>query len=250
MTTPARPVSFVKDASGAPAVDLTKVREVSQDLAKSADRAGLALSKRDLSGVRMQVVALVDYSGSMKADYASGAVSTLLTRALGFALQVDADGKIPVIPFDGSVRPTFEVDQTNFSTAVDTIVATNGTMGSTNLAAALRELKKIVETSDLPVFAIIVTDGNPDDKAAATAEVIDLARYAAALKFLAVREVPYLSELDDLDASKRLVDNVDTKPEAGSGLNLLTCSDADFQDALADELDTWFVAAKAAGIIQ
>ena len=250
---PAHTVSFTKDASGAPAVDLTKVREVSPDLAKSADRAGLALSKRDLSGARFQVIVLLDYSGSMGADYRSGAVSTLVTRALGIALQRDADGKVPVIPFDGSVRPTFEVDQTNFTTAVASIEAANGVKGSTDMVAALRAAKELIKVSDLPVLLVVATDddnGSAANKAAIKAEVCDLANYPAFIKFLALREVPFLSLLDDLDSTQRLVDNVDAKPEAGSGQNLLTCSDQEFQDAMADELDTWVAAATAAGVLQ
>lgn len=246
----ARTVSLTKDPTGAPATDLTKVRATNPDLAKQADKAGLALAKRNLSGIRAQAVLLLDYSGSMKSDYVSGNVDKLVTRALGYALQIDADGKIPVIPFDGSVRATFEVDQTNFSTAVKEIQAANGQMSSTNLAAALREVKKLAETTDAPLFVIVATDGDPDSKSEATAEVCDLARYPVFLKFLALREVAYLSELDDLDNTRRLLDNVDAKPEAGSGQNLLTCSDSEFQDALADEWDTWIAAATTAGILQ
>ncbi len=50
---PARTVSLTKDPSGAPAVNLTKVRERGGvDLAKKADKAGISLSKRGLSGLR------------------------------------------------------------------------------------------------------------------------------------------------------------------------------------------------------
>lgn len=249
----ARTVSLTKDPAGKPAVDLTKVREQDADLAKLADKAGLALSKRDLLGIRLQVLFLLDYSGSMRPDYNSGAVKKLITRALGFALQVDADGKIPVIPFDTSVRATYEVTQANFATAVDDIVTANGMMGGTDLAAALRAAKEIVKKSPDPVLIVVATDddnGNDKNKAAIKAEVVDLANYPAFIKFLALREVPFLSDLDDLDETQRLVDNVDAKPEFGSSLDLLTCSDSEFQDALADELNTWIDAAKAAGLLQ
>lgn len=247
--TPARPVTFIKDASGAPATDLAQVRATGNtELADVASKAGIALGKRDLNGIRAQVVVLLDRSGSMRSDYASGAVQKLLTRSLAFALQVDADGKVPVIPFDDKVYPEVEVNQGNFSTIVQETLNTPN-MGSTNLAGALEQVKLMAEKSDLPLYVLVLTDGNPDDKSAATREVCELARYAAFLKFAALKPVSYLSELDDLDGSKRLLDNVDAKPEVGTGLDLLNCSDAAFVDAMADEWDTWVEAAKAAGVL-
>lgn len=246
---PVRPIQLQKDPTGAPAVDLTKVRQDAPSLAKFADKVGIELSKRDLSGIRAQVVALLDRSGSMRHDYTNGNVEQLLTRALGFALQVDADGKIPVIPFDDQVYPEVEVTQANFATIVPSTLNT-AYMGSTNLAGALERVKGMAERSDLPLYVLVLTDGNPDSKADATRVVCELASYAAFIKILALREVPYLQELDDLDSSKRLVDNVDAKPESGSGVSLLSCSDMEFAAAMVDEWDSWFAAATAAGIVK
>ena len=247
---PARPVQLTKDPTGAPAVDLNKVREAGHtELADFASKVGIQLSKRDLSGIRAQAVVLLDRSGSMRSDYQNGAVEKLLTRALGFALQVDADGKIPVIPFDDSVYPAVEVNQGNFSTVVSSTLNT-AHMGSTNLAGALEKVKAMAEASDEPLYVLVLTDGNPDSKSAATKVVCELSSYAAFLKILALREVPYLQELDDLDGSKRLIDNVDAKPERGSGLDLLSCSDAEFADAMTDEWDSWVAAATQAGILK
>jgi hypothetical protein len=160
--TPARTVNLVKDPTGAPAVNLTKVRDAGHvDLAKRADKAGLALSKRGLAGIRAQALLVLDHSGSMRADYASGAVQTLVERALGFAL----------------------------------------------------------------------------------------ARYPVFVKFLAVAPVAYLNELDDLGNDRRLLDNVDAKPSSPA-LNLRTCTDAQFADAMVDEWDTWIAAATKAGVLR
>ncbi len=249
MTNVSKSVSFVKDSSGAPAMDLTKVRESNPELAKIADKAGIALSTRDLSGVRAQVVVLLDHSGSMRRDFENQSVQKLLTRALGFSLQVDADGTVPVIPFDSRVWPTVDVTQANFSTVVDTSLFKPNNMGSTNLTDALVQVKELANNTDAPLFVVIITDGNPDHKPSVTKLVCELAGYPAFLKFLALRPVDYLSELDDLDDSKRLLDNVDAKPEKGTSLDLLTCSDADFIDAMVDEWDTWIKAATNAGVL-
>lgn len=243
-------VNLTKDPSGRPAVDLTKVRETAPELAKLADKAGIVLSQQDLSGVRAQVVVILDHSGSMRADYESGAVAKIINRALGFALQVDVDGTVPVIPFDGRVWPVIDVTMTNFSTVVNDALFRPQNMGSTNLTDALVQLKEIASNTDDPIFAIIVTDGNPDNKTSTTRLVCELAGYPVFIKFLALRPVDYLSELDDLGDDKRLLDNVDAKPEKGTSLNLLTCTDAEFIEAMLDEWSSWITVATAAGVLK
>lgn len=245
---PQNSVPLTKDASGAPAVDLTKVRETSPDLAKAADKVGFALSAKGLAGIRAKVMALLDHSGSMGPEYRNGSVGTLFRRIMGLGLQIDDDGEIPVIPFDSRVRPTFNLNQANFTTAVAS-VWNERDMGSTNLAEALKVVLAAAKTTKEPIFLVVLTDGSPDNKAQATEVVCEMAGYPVFVKFMALKEVDYLSDLDDLGPDKRLVDNVDAKPEKGSGLNLLTCSDAEFAAALVDEWDTWIKEATGAGIL-
>jgi len=106
----ARTINLVKDPTGAPAVNLTKVREAGHvDLVKRAEKAGISLSKRNLSGLRGAVRLYVDHSGSMEfpqaRDYTNGNVQRLVERALGYAFQLDSDGVIPVIAFDHRLWP-------------------------------------------------------------------------------------------------------------------------------------------------
>lgn len=246
---PQRTVALTKDATGAPAIDLTKVRPARPDLAKSAEKVGFALATKGLSGIRAKVMVLLDHSGSMGPEYTSGAVEKLFVRTMGLALQVDDDGEIPVIPFDGEVRPTFNLNQDNVNTAVNSIWNRHD-MGSTNLADALAVVLEAAKETDEPIFLVVLTDGNPDSRPRATAMVCEMAQYPVFIKFMALKEVAYLTELDDLDASKRLIDNVDAKPGKGSDLDLLTCSDAEFAAALVDEWDTWIAAATMAGILK
>jgi hypothetical protein len=243
---PAHSVRLVQDKSGAPAVDLEKVAAGGHvSLVKRAQKAGISLSKRGLDGVRAEAVLILDHSGSMRSDYRDGTVQALVERALGFALQIDADGKIPVIAFDRHVWPTVEVTVDNYAGVVDRDIWHRNQMGSTDLAAALGQLKLMAEATDAPLFAIVVTDGAPDSKPAATKLVCELARYPVFVKFLAIKPVDYLQDLDDLDSSKRLLDNVDAKfiPDPDG------MSDLEFADAMADEWDTWIVAAASAGVL-
>jgi hypothetical protein len=245
---PARTV--VLEKGNGPAVDLEKVRRDGNiDLAKKADAAGISLEKRGLSGIRAQALLVLDHSGSMHGDYSNGKVQKLVERVLGFALQIDADGTVPVIPFDTKAWPSTDVSVDNYRGAVNRDIWRSNNMGSTNLAAALDRVRQLAEATDAPIFCAVVTDGSPDSRAAATTAVCELARYPVFLKFLALGHVPYLAELDNLPAGRRLIDNVNSKP-GPTGPGLLTCTDEEFAEAMADEWNTWVSAAKSAGILQ
>ena len=243
---PARTVNLVKDPSGSSAINLTKVRDAGHiDLAKRADKAGIALSKRGLAGIRAQAVLVLDHSGSMHADYANGKVQTLVERVLGFALQIDVDGTVPVIPFDSRLLPTVEVTVGNYRDVVNEKIWRCRDMGSTDLALALTQVRDMARISPDPIFCAVVTDGNPNDRAATTTLVRDLARYPVFIKFLAIRDVPYLNDLDDMSPDDRLVDNVDAK----SFDDPAAVSDLTFAEAMADEWDSWMTAATKAGVL-
>lgn len=248
------PITLTKDSSGAPAVDLSKLRDTHPSLVKRAEKAGISLSKRGLDGIRAQVAMLVDHSGSMYGDYRSGAVQTLVERALGFALQVDADGVVPVIPFDNRVWPSVDVTVDNYQGVVDRDIWRANQMGGTDMAEPLRTLGKIADASDLPVFGIVIGDGSPSDRTATTKAVCELASKALFIKFLAVRPVDYLQELDDLPSGSnglfrrgnaRLLDNVDAKFLTDPA----SMSDLAFADAMVDEWDSWITAARGAGVL-
>ncbi len=249
--TPANPVPVVRDTSGAPAVNLGKVAAAGHvSLSKTAEKVGVSMTKRGLNGMRGRVIVLLDHSGSMYGDFQSGTVQKLLERTLGFGLNIDTDGAVEVIPFDSKVWKTVDVKLGNYQRAARDAWKPND-MGLTNLAKALDKVRDIAAETREPIVCVVLTDGNPYDgvseqrsKDEATKVVVDLARYPVWLKFLALRNVPYLSELDDMDGG-RLLDNVDAKTIADpSGI-----SDEAFAEAMVDEWNTWIDAAKAAGVL-
>lgn len=242
------PISMTKDPSGAPAVDLSKLRADHPDLVKRAEKAGISLSKRGLAGVRAQAALYLDHSGSMHRDYASGVVQTLVERALGFALQIDADGVVPVTTFDTSLWPTVDVGVHNYRDVVNRELWKRGAMGGTLMAPMFEHLWRLVGQSELPVFAVVVGDGSPSDRPATTRIVCELARKPVFVKFLSVRPVDYLQELDDLEEKRpgaRLLDNFDTK----SMPNPAALTDLEFADAMVDEWDGWIKEATVHGIL-
>ena len=242
------PLHTVKLTKGTgSAINLEKVREGGHiDLAKRADKAGISLSKRGLAGIRAQAVLVLDHSGSMHDDYANGKVQVLVERALGFALQIDVDGMVPVIPFDSHVRDTVEVTVDNYRDVVNKQIWQPRQMSTTNLTAGLAAVREMAKTTDAPIFCVIVTDGNPDSEPETTKIVCELASYPVFLKFVAIRDVPYLNRLDTLDDPKqRLLDNVNSQ----SFNDPASVSDLEFADALAEEWDSWIELATKAGVL-
>ena len=239
-------VKFVQDASGQSAVSLEKVKQTGGvDLHKRTVAIGISLQKRNMAGIRAQVVVLLDHSVSMYADYISNKVQDLTERFLAFGLQVDVDGEIPVIPFDFTVKPAVNVNLNNFSGVVQRDIFRQNSMGSTNLAAGLESVREMAKLTDAPIFLAVVTDGEPDDKAAAKKVVCDLSRYPVFVKFLSVKKVTFLEQLDNLSNSERLLDNVNTKEYT----DLSNVSDKQFADDMTDEWDSWVALAHTAGIL-
>lgn len=242
----ARSVKVVKDASGAPAVSLEKVSaDGGVNLSKKTEAAVNSLRSNGMAGIRAQVMVVVDHSGSMYSHYTNGNVQALVDRFLGFGLAVDADGEIPVVPFDFKAKSAINVNMSNYQGIVQSKVFKSNDMGSTNLADALEKVRDEAKKTDAPLFVGIVTDGEPDNREAARDIIKDLARYPVFIKFLAVAPVRFLEELDDMPNTMRLLDNVDTK----SYSNLNSVTDEQFAKDMADEWDSWVTEATAKGIL-
>jgi hypothetical protein len=245
---PARPpVPIVRDST-APKALVSLDKRAHAGLFEKANAVGDALAARRLAGVRFNVIMLLDRSGSMEGDYHSGAVQTIVERALGFALQVDDDGFVPVIAFGTNVSGPVDVHAGNYQGIIGRDIPVPG-YDSTNLTGALDVALTYADLTDKPLFIVVVADGGPNNGTTAQQRICELARYPAFVKLLAVRPVAWFSLLDDLDDTHRYLDNVDAKPEAHSRLDLTRCTDAQFAEAMVDEVDTWLLSATAAGIL-
>jgi Mg-chelatase subunit ChlD len=250
---PARTVKLEVDPNGAPAVNLTKVRDAGHvDLVKRAEKAGLALSRNGLGGIRAELVAVLDYSGSMHNAYHSGQVQTITERALGLGLQIDRDGQVPLVTFGTAAKVAATATVDNYQGIVAREVMRDR-MGVTNLTAALEIVLEMARATESPLFTFIVTDGrptnrrgDPDEKAAERA-LVELSHYPVFVKILATTTVAkgWLEDLDD-NLGGVLVDNIDTK----FILDPDWLSDLQFAEAMADEWAGWIEAATAAGVLK
>lgn len=239
-------VKLTRDSSNTAKVSLVKIKAAGVNLEKPAAASRDALAKAKLLGIRGKFICLLDYSYSMSTDYRSGRVQKLTERGLTFGLQFASDERALIIPFDDHAKTPVVATLDNYDGIVSREID-NGNMGSTNLADGLRKVKKIAEESDELIYLQIVTDGdpNPDTKQATTDLVCELAGYPVFIKFLALRDVPYLQMLDDLPDTHRLLDNVDAKFFP----SLEAITDEAFADAMVDEWESWLELATAAGVL-
>ncbi|MFE2994172.1 VWA domain-containing protein [Nocardia sp. NPDC059246] len=241
-TTP-RAVTLTKGSG--PATNRGAVAAAGVDLVKKFDKAGISLSKAGLDGIRAEAVLILDHSGSMRGGYRNGMVQTLVDRALAFALQIDGDGKIPVIPFDSQLWPTVEVTLANYADIVNRKIYRPNDMGGTYLARALNAVLDMAKTATSPLYVVIVTDDDPTDRSKVVATLKELKRYAVFVKVLTLVPAPFWDQMDDLEIPG-LIDNLDAKRVDDPA----SMSDLAFADVMVDEWRTWVDAAKAAGILQ
>lgn len=258
--TAARRVRLAPYDTGAAQVNLEKADAGGHvSLVKRAQSVGDQLQKRGLLGVQAEPWLLLDRSGSMHSHYQPGpnggppAVQTIVERALAFALLTSPTGTVNVLGFGSGLTPVVRVTQTNYQGVIGRDIAMPS--GTTNMTAALRVILDRAKVADLPLNVTIVADGGADNPASATRLFCDLSQYAVFMKLLSVIPVPYFATLDDLDDTKRLLDNIDAKPEMDKdtgqllGKSLLDMDDDEFAAAMVDEFDSWIELAKAAQIL-
>jgi hypothetical protein len=222
-------------------------------LVKNAQAVGEQLQKRGLLGRQAEPWLLIDRSGSMAGHYRSGAVQQLVERALAFALLVSPTGTVNVVGFGSGLTKVVRVTQANYQGVIGRDIPHPG-WDTTNLTAALDVVLRRAETADLPIYCVVVADGGADDPATATARFCKSSQYAIFVKLLAVIPVPYFATLDDLDDSRRLLDNIDAKPDQDEhgqrvGKGLLDMDEDEFAFAMVDEWDGWIGLARTAGIL-
>lgn len=213
-------------------ITLDKVEKKAPELLSLAKTAATAIDTARISGQRAKVALVLDYSGSMRKEYKSGAMQRLTETILALGVHLDDDGEIDLFTFDSSARHEGTVNLDNFRDVIAKIVAKRH-MGTTNYAAAFRAVldyfklapkagggffRKATGYSALdardgqPILAVFLTDGSPDSKSEAVTEITRASYAPVFWQFLSIGQenIAFLQKLDDLDG--RYVDNADYKP--------------------------------------
>lgn len=251
-------------------LSLDKVAEKAPALLSLAKTASAAVDMSGLNGQTAKVALVLDYSGSMSRQYKNGSMQRLAEKVLALATQFDDDGAIDFFVFDSRAAYLGEISLDDFQDGIARL--TKGRrMGTTNYAAAflaVRDhfgfkpaapvrkglfggLKKAQPApaagpANEPVYAIFLTDGSPDSKAAAVAALTEVSTAPIFWKFLSIgsEEMAFLQKLDDL--SERFVDNADYKPVG----DVDAISDTELFAALLDEFPGWVSEVRSKNLIK
>ncbi|MDQ4490786.1 VWA domain-containing protein [Sinomonas sp. ASV486] len=246
-------------------ISLEKVEQKAPELLTLAKTAADAIDTARLNGQRAKVALVLDYSGSMRSKYESGAMQRLTQTILALGVHLDDDGEIDLFTFDSAARHEGTVTLENFRDAIAKITVKRR-MGTTDYAAAFRTVLdhfrlapkaggglfrksagfSAVDARDgQPVLAVFLTDGSPDSKAAAVREITRASYAPVFWQFLSIgrESIAFLQELDDLEG--RYVDNADYKPVG----DVDATSPQDLYAMLLDEYPGWLADQRTRGHI-
>lgn len=247
-------------------LSLDKVQAKAPELLSLAKNANEALGKKQLGDQKAKVALVLDYSGSMRTDYANGSMQRLAEKVLALGTQLDDDGAIDLFVFDSNAAYLGEVTLDDYKGSIDRLTRRRS-MGTTDYAAAFDLLVKhygfsstaakngffkktagqpLKNPANEPVFAVFLTDGAPDSPQAAK-DALAAASFAPVFwQFLSIGAAPirFLQQLDDLDG--RYIDNADYKPVG----NVDKLTDVQLFDLLLDEYPGWVAEERRRGQIR
>lgn len=259
------------------AISLDKVASEAPGLLSLAKSVQDALTARGLAGHSAKVALALDYSGSMREQYRSGAMQRLVEKVLALGTQFDDDGAIDVFFFDSEARYSGEVTLGNYDGVVERMTAGRH-MGTTNYADTFRMIEKhygfaggnVAKSGGLrklfskapissqpapaaldapvnePVYVVFLTDGAPNNRTEAVKAIIEVSYSPIFWQFLSIgrESIQFLEKLDDLGG--RYIDNADYKP-AGD-VDKLT--DDALWGMLLDEYPEWVAEERRRGQIR
>lgn len=249
-------------------MSLEKVSAKAPSLVKTAEVAVQTIDKARLNGQTAKVALVLDFSGSMSREYSSGRMQALMEKVLALATQFDDDGDIDFFVFDSTAKHLGVITLDNFAGAV-TRMTKGRHMGTTNYAEAFLTVrdhfgfdgpapakkglfgmfKKAQPSStgpaDQPVYALFLTDGDPDSEKDAVKALVDVSTAPIFWKFLSIgSQKPFLQKLDDL--TERFVDNADYKPMG----DISKFGEATLFDMLLEEFPEWLAEVRSKGLIK
>jgi hypothetical protein len=259
------------------ALSFSKIQEEAPELLSLAKVSRVELSKQELDGQKAKVALVLDYSLSMKSEYASGRMQRFAEKVLAIATGMDDDGNIDFFVFDTNAAHLGEISLTDYKGSVDRLTA-GRRMGSTDYAGAFNAVrdhygfarpaavappakkglfggfkKELTPTvapatagpAEVPVYAIFLTDGGPNSKADAVRALTEVSTAPIFWKFISIgrEDMAFLQKLDDL--TDRFIDNADYKHIG----DVEGVSDKELFKALLDEYPTYLKEARTKGLI-
>jgi hypothetical protein len=206
------------------------------------------LKTKTLPVAMARVVFVIDVSGSMQGEFNNGTVQDTVERLMPLALRFDDNGEMEIYRFSGTCNSCKNVGMGNIKDFVNQNIAKGAQWNGTEYAPIFEAIySDYVEknTSILPTFVVVVTDGDCSDKHLAEQAIKQISQFNIFFKFIGIGGAgfSFLEKLDTL--SGRKVDNANFFPID----NINRLGDEDLYKGLLEEYDIWQKAAKQAGIL-
>lgn len=238
------------------AISLEKVQAHAPGLVNLAKTASVSLEKHSLDGHRAAVYLVLDHSGSMQPHYNNGTVQGLADQALALAVNLDDDGKVPLIYFADEASQVGTIELNDYAGMIGR-THVQQPWGYTNYAEAIYAVADAHMRSGAtdPGLVIFQTDGNPytrrgNAEKAAEKALKDVSSHPLFFSFVGFGDqLNFLRLLDNLRVGfgGRKVDNASLFE---AGYDPRNVSDADLYDGIMHEYPKWLVAARSAGIVR
>lgn len=219
-----------------PAAMPSKFANVPQELTQDVFSGHTEIVRQGMDEHEARVCLILDVSASMQNpnkffedDVKGNQVQLLINKALALAFLFDDNQQIEVFPFGDRVFPPVILNRENFTNATDLIMQSIGGQfrTSTNYAEPVQAIRDYYFQdkgkrrqpqlcSEPPVFAIFITDGEPNTKKIeAENEFVSASHQGVFFKFIALKgkqadlEFKYLSNIDDHGVKNSASDNRD-----------------------------------------
>ena len=234
---PAAPVSLEK-----------KVEAKAPHLVSLAKSASISLEKKRLTGVKAQVVLVLDRSGSMNHQYRKGDVQRVVDKIIPLAVHFDDDGALDCWAFANACLNLPPVTLDNVNGYVDQ--AAGGWQkwpgGGNDEPVVIRAILDRYRSAILPVYVIFISDGGVGKNREIKSLVTEAANYPIFWQFVGIGGSNYgaLQKLDEMRG--RRVDNANFF----SLDDINRISDDQLYDRLLNEFPSWLHAAWQAGVLR
>lgn len=223
------------------------------DLSK---KAAISLKKHGLEEHRAKVALCLDISISMTNLYSSGLIQSFVEKILALGCRLDDDGAIDIFLFGAEGYQPDPVSYKDFNGYVNKMVKLHPLEPDTRYSTAIEMVRQHYTKykyersepyqSEVPVYVMFLTDGQPSDKAASTRALKNASFEPIFWQFMGVgrTDFSYLEKLDDLTG--RFVDNADFF----SVSSLTQYTDEQLYEKLINEYPAWLKAATSKSLLK
>lgn len=234
-------------------VVLDKIQSAAPHLVDLTKKSLLSLEKNNLLNVKARVALVLDYSGSMKQQYAKGDVQKVLDRVMPLAVNFDDDGSFECWAF---AEKAFRLSDVTLDNLHDFINTDQGGHPNWKAGARINNEPAVLEAvtqyfteekpSQLPVYVVFVSDGGVNESKKIKNILKNASKLPIFWQFVGIggRNYGVLEQLDTMDG--RVVDNcnffeMDT---------IQSMPEGQLYDALLQEFPLWLKEAKTKNILQ